>query len=112
MSIKILKIQIIMCKRHKLSVIQVKVLEFNQLIKSLFQVMSQLKPQTKAQASFELTLPTPIRASSEIIMKIVYLSLRIYFHPRQEPISIQKNGQDVASSESMMDMVGHSVLTF
>ena len=112
MSIKTLKIRITISRRLKLSVIQVKALEFNQLIKSLFQVTNLLKLQIKAQVLFELTLPTLIRALSEITMKIAFPSLQICSHQKPEPISIQKNGQDVASSESMMDMVGHSVLTF
>lgn len=101
-----------MSKRHRLSVIQVKVLEFNQLIKSLFQVMSPPKPLTKAQASFAPTLLTLTRVSSEITMKTECPSSQIFFHPKPEPISIQKNGQDAVSSESMTDMAGHSAQIF
>jgi len=112
MSIKTLKIRITISRRLRLSAIQVKALEFNQLIKSLFQVTNLLKLQIKAQVSFELTLPTLIRALSEITMKIAFLSLQICSHQKPEPISIQKNGQDAVSLESMMDMVGHSAQIF
>ena len=107
MWIKIQRRQIVIHKRHSRRWTLVQALESNQLTKSSFQVTSQPKLQIRAQASSEPMLQTQTRVLSETTTKIVFRSSPICFHLRQEPILIRRNGQDAASSESTMDMVGH-----
>ena len=107
MWIKIQRRQIAIHKRHSQRWTLVQALESNQLTKLSFQVMSQLKLQTRAQALSEPMPPIQTRVLSETTTKIVFRSSPICFHLKQEPILIQRNGQDAASSESTMDMVDH-----